>query len=89
LEKLIYTKAMGSGRLDAGEAVIDSQRQKDLIDRALDAIGKVKAGMAAQMPLDVVAVDLEEAACALGELTGEITSSDILENMFSRFCVGK
>ncbi|MBQ7746996.1 MAG: tRNA uridine-5-carboxymethylaminomethyl(34) synthesis GTPase MnmE, partial [Spirochaetia bacterium] len=47
LEKLIYTKAMGSGRLDAGEAVIDSQRQKDLIDRALDAIGKVKAGMAA------------------------------------------
>ncbi|MBQ3712742.1 MAG: tRNA uridine-5-carboxymethylaminomethyl(34) synthesis GTPase MnmE, partial [Spirochaetia bacterium] len=34
LEKLIYTKAMGSGRLDAGEAVIDSQRQKDLIDRA-------------------------------------------------------
>ena len=89
LEKLIYTKAMGRGRLDAGEAVIDSQRQKDLIDRALDAIGKVKAGMAAQMPLDVVAVDLEEAACALGELTGEITSSDILENMFSRFCVGK
>lgn len=89
LEKLIYTKAMGSGRLDAGEAVIDSQRQKDLIDRALDAIGKVKAGMAAQMPLDVVAIDLEEAACALGELTGEITSSDILENMFSRFCVGK
>ena len=89
LEKLIYTKAMGSGRLDAGEAVIDSQRQKDLIDRALDAIGNVKAGMAAQMPLDVVAVDLEEAACALGELTGEITSSDILENMFSRFCVGK
>ena len=54
-----------------------------------DAIGKVKIGMAAQMPLDVVAVDLEEAVNALGELTGEITSSDILENMFSRFCVGK
>ena len=89
LEKLIYTKAMRSGRLDTGEAVIDSQRQKDLIDRALDATGKVKIGMAAQMPLDVVAVDLEEAVNALGELTGEITSSDILENMFSRFCVGK
>ena len=89
LEELIYTKAMGSRRLDTGEAVIDSQRQKDLIDRSLDAIGKVKIGMAAQMPLDVVAVDLEEAVNALGELTGEITSSDILENMFSHFCVGK
>ena len=89
LEELIYTKAMGNGRLDTGEAVIDSQRQKDLIERSLDAIGKVRIGMAAQMPLDVVAVDLEEAVDALGELTGEITSSDILENMFSHFCVGK
>ncbi len=89
LEELIFTRAMGNGRLDTGEAVIDSQRQKDLIERSLDAIGKVKIGMAAQMPLDVVAVDLEEAVNALGELTGEITSSDILENMFSHFCVGK
>ena len=89
LEALIYTRAMGNGRLDTGEAVIDSQRQKDLIERSLDAIGKVRIGMAAQMPLDVVAVDLEEAVDALGELTGEITSSDILENMFSHFCVGK
>ena len=89
LEALIYTRAMGNGRLDTGEAVIDSQRQKDLIERSLDAIGKVRIGIAAQMPLDVVAVDLEEAVDALGELTGEITSSDILENMFSHFCVGK
>ena len=89
LEELIFAKAMGNGRLDTGEAVIDSQRQKNLIERSLDAIGKVRIGMAAQMPLDVVAVDLEEAVDALGELTGEITSSDILENMFSHFCVGK
>ena len=89
LEELIFARAMGNRKVDTGEAVIDSQRQKDLIERSLDAIGKVKIGMAAQMPLDVVAVDLEEAVNALGELTGEITSSDILENMFSRFCVGK
>ena len=89
LEELIFARAMGSRRIETGEAVIDSQRQKDLIERSLNAIGKVKIGMAAQMPLDVVAVDLEEAVNALGELTGEITSSDILENMFSHFCVGK
>ena len=89
LEELIFTQTMGSRKVDIGEAFIDSQRQKELIDWSLDAIGKVKIGMAAEMPLDVVAVDLEEAVNALGELTGEITSSDILENMFSRFCVGK
>ena len=89
LEELIFDKTMGNRKVDTGAAVIDSQRQKDLIERSLDAIGKVKIGMAAGMPLDVVAVDLEEAVNALGELTGEITSADILENMFSRFCVGK
>jgi len=89
MEELIFARAMGGRKVDTGEAVIDSQRQKELIDRSLEAIGKVKIGMAAGMPLDVVAVDLEEAVNALGELTGEITSADILENMFSRFCVGK
>ena len=89
LEDAIYQRAAGDKPVDTGEAVIDSLRQKELIERSLDAIGKVKIGMAAQMPLDVVAVDIEEAVNALGELTGEITTSDILENMFSRFCVGK
>ncbi len=69
--------------------MIDSQRQKELIERSLDAIGKVRNGISSQMPLDVVAVDLEDAVDALGELTGEITTSDLLENMFSHFCVGK
>ena len=89
LEDVIYSQALGNRKIDTAEAVIDSQRQKNLIDRALDAIEKVKSGVAANMPLDVVAVDLEEAMNALGELTGEITSEDILENMFAHFCVGK
>jgi tRNA modification GTPase len=39
--------------------------------------------------LDMVALDLKEAMDALGEITGEVTTSDILNNMFSNFCVGK
>jgi tRNA modification GTPase len=41
------------------------------------------------MPLDMVALDVKEALDALGEITGEVTTSDILDHMFSRFCVGK
>jgi len=89
LEDIIAAKAMGNARLCTEEAVIDSQRQKELIDRALDAIGRVRSGMDIKMPLDVVAVDIGDAVNALGELTGEVTNSDILENMFSHFCVGK
>ena len=40
-------------------------------------------------PPDLLAVDLAAALDALGEITGEVTSAEILERMFSRFCVGK
>jgi len=89
LEDIIAAKAIGNARFCTEEAVIDSQRQKELIERALDAIGRVRSGMDGKMPLDVVAVDIGDAVNALGELTGEVTNSDILENMFSHFCVGK
>lgn len=89
LQTAIVGKAAGGHSFEAGEAVIDSQRQKELIDRAADAVGKVIMAVAQNVPLDVVAVDLEDGMNALGELTGEVTSADILENMFSHFCVGK
>ena len=40
-------------------------------------------------PLDLIAPMLREAVNALGEITGEVSTADILETMFSRFCVGK
>jgi tRNA modification GTPase len=40
-------------------------------------------------PLDFIATPLREAVNALGEITGEVSTADILEVMFSRFCVGK
>ena len=45
--------------------------------------------MEQEVPLDLVAQDIKEALDCLGEITGEITSTDILQNMFSKFCVGK
>jgi len=79
----------GEIRLGEGEPVIDSIRQKQLIDRSLDALERVKDGLAAGMPLDLVALDMQESLNALGEITGEVTTDDILGEMFSGFCVGK
>lgn len=89
LEKEITRRASRGQSLNTGEAVINSQRQKELLERALEALGQVRLGRAAGMPVDAIAVDLGEAVSALGEITGEITTADILENMFSHFCVGK
>ena len=41
------------------------------------------------LPMDLIAVDLKEALDALGEVTGEISSEDVLDHIYSNFCVGK
>ena len=71
------------------DAVIDSERQKDLLEKCLIELRLFRNGMADGVALDLVAQDIKEAMDCLGEITGEITTDDILENMFSNFCVGK
>lgn len=70
-------------------AVIESQRQKEGLEELREALRLVQRGLDEGQPLDMVSVDLEEARDALGRLTGEITSEDVLHHMFSHFCVGK
>lgn len=78
------------GRVSGDDAaVIDSARQRDLLIRAREALAEVETGLKADMPLDALAVDLREALDALGEITGEVTTAEVLNDMFSRFCVGK
>jgi len=79
----------GVATVDSGEPIIDSLRQKGLLERALQGIKDFRAGLKIGQPWDVLAVDLKEALDALGEITGEVTSQDILDQIFSRFCVGK
>lgn len=72
-----------------GGAVIDSLRQKQLLDRACAALETALAGARTGVPLDMLFLDVKEALDAFGEITGEVTSADILTRMFSGFCVGK
>ena len=69
--------------------MIDSLRQKELLERALRALEEARGGLEAGVTWDLLAVDLKEAVDALGEITGEVTTADILERMFRDFCVGK
>jgi tRNA modification GTPase len=68
---------------------IASARQKELVDRAVAATTEALRRADSGLPLDLVAPELREAVDALGEITGEVTSEQILHNMFGRFCVGK
>ena len=74
---------------NSDNAIIDSLRQKELLERAFAALAEVKCGLIEKVSLDGLAVDLREALDSLGEITGEVSSAEILEHMFSSFCVGK
>ena len=78
--------AAGEGSDSPGIATF---RQKELTDRALasvrEALGLADRGEA----LDIIAPLVRDGVNALGEITGEVSTEDILETMFSRFCVGK
>ncbi|MGE4453233.1 MAG: tRNA uridine-5-carboxymethylaminomethyl(34) synthesis GTPase MnmE [Sphaerochaeta sp.] len=69
--------------------VIESERQYNLLDATVQALGRALTLVDDEIPLDITAVELGEALDSLGQLTGEVTPSDILETIFSGFCVGK
>ncbi|PIE04178.1 MAG: tRNA uridine-5-carboxymethylaminomethyl(34) synthesis GTPase MnmE [Spirochaetales bacterium] len=89
LEKAVRDMALsGESMPDDGAPVIDSMRQKNLLEQAAAAMDRFAEGVGRVSP-DLLAEDLRDALDALGELTGEVTREDILETLFSEFCVGK
>ncbi len=76
---------------DPGEAgsLLTDQRQEDAARRALDAVRRGRAALEGGLTPDAVLTDAEEALDAIGELTGRTAREEIVERIFSRFCVGK
>ncbi len=90
LEKTIAESVLqGAVHNSAGEALISSLRQKESLLKAKQALVNFKQGIEKKLSEEFLAVDLKEAIDCLGEITGETASDDILERIFSRFCIGK
>ncbi len=71
------------------EVRVACERQKALLDQAVAALDDAMCDLDAGAALDALALDLRDAADALGEISGEISAPEVLEAIFSRFCVGK
>lgn len=76
---------------DPGEAgsLLTDQRQEDAARRARDALRRGREALEGGLTPDAVLTDAEEALDAIGELTGRTAREEIVERIFSRFCVGK
>jgi tRNA modification GTPase len=73
----------------AGSSAPGTARQKELVDRSIGALEESLNLADSGGSLDIITPLIREAVNYLGEITGEVSTADILEAMFSRFCVGK
>lgn len=71
------------------ELLVTNARHAEALRASADALGKVASGLDLQLPTDLLAEDLREAISSLGSITGEISSDEVLGEIFGRFCVGK
>jgi len=79
-----------SGQVRASELpAISNPRHSEILHRALGQVIAAQRTVSDHGTTDLLAVDLTAAASALGEITGETVSEDVLETIFSSFCVGK
>lgn len=69
--------------------VITNIRHKTALEKTKDAIKNIFETIEIGLPMDLIAVDLKEALDSLSEVTGEISTEDLLDHVFKNFCVGK
>lgn len=79
----------GASIQEDGGLVIESERQRECLGRCKDSLDAAMIAARANVPLDIISMDVQEAIEALGEITGEVTTDDVLDRIFGTFCVGK
>jgi len=75
--------------LTQGDVIITNVRHFEALKHVSESLERVIKGLAEHLPEDLLATDIRQAIHYLGEITGEITTDEILGNIFKNFCIGK
>ena len=76
-------------KFSSEEIIITNLRHYEALLKVSQSLERVTSGLENQIPEDLIAIDIRQAIHYLGEITGEITSDEILGNIFRNFCIGK
>ena len=81
--KEAFLNVVHTGALHNNDTIVSNSRHYDALLRAQEEIGKVQDGLAAGLPSDLMAIDIRQALYHFGEITGEISSDELLGNIFA------
>jgi tRNA modification GTPase len=88
LKQAIY-HAVIKGNISGEETLVTNIRHLEALQRTEQALIRVLDGIANHITSDFLAMDIKQALHYLGEITGTVTTDDLLDNIFSKFCIGK
>jgi tRNA modification GTPase len=89
LRDAIAAVGWGGETLDAARPHVASLHEFDAVNAAVDALTRAGEALNAQEPLDFVATDLQRAFSALGHVSERVAAEEVINGIFSRFCIGK
>ena len=86
LEQLLLSATMDDG---ASPALVSNARHHEALSRALESLDRLLAGLKSGLSEEFLSRDIRDGLHYIGEITGEITTDEILGNIFKNFCIGK
>lgn len=89
VKQAILLKLSPKSETEIGEGILTRERHLDAVRRGLKSIGDAKHILQENLGEELLAADLRDAVNHLGEIIGEITPDDVLNRIFSEFCIGK
>jgi tRNA modification GTPase len=88
LKELLYETAVGD-KLSENHTMVTNIRHVEALRKTQEALRSVSEGLINPVTSDFLAMDIKQALYYLGEITGKVTTDDLLDNIFSKFCIGK
>ena len=89
LENRMVKAVMGGEVVSSDALLVSNPRHREALERAERHLAQAESGVESSMPDDFITIDLTAALGALGEITGETVREELLETIFSDFCIGK
>ena len=85
----ILVKASALPQINQGDVIVTNIRHYEALTHALESIHRVQEGMSMNLSGDLVSEDLRQCIFHLSDIVGEVTTDQVLENIFKNFCIGK